>query len=64
MTGINWSEAVIKAKDQQNIQCNADPLVRREEGLSWPAAIPEEKYMSNCAQIVTGHLCNSENELQ
>lgn len=58
MTGNNWSGAIIehlKAKGRKNIQCNADAIVRREEGLNWPAAIPEEKYMSNCAQIVIGH---------
>ena len=61
VTGNNRSETVIKelerAKDQLNIQCNAD---WREEGLRWPAAIPEENHMSNRAEIVTGHLCNGD----
>ena len=56
-------EQLKRAKDQQNIQCNGDALVRKEEDLCWPAAIPEEKYMRNCAQIVTGHLCNGDNEI-
>ena len=32
----------------------------REEGLSWPAAIDEENYVSSCAQMVTGCLLDGD----
>ena len=61
MTGNNCSETVIEeletTKDKLNIQCDTD---WSEEGLGWPAAIPEKNHMNNRTQIVTGHLCNGD----